>query len=65
MKGKKKVKKITKKTSAKGVVSFKLSKKLTKGTLDLIAVKCDTAERSITSCTEPEANIAKPVWRAA
>ena len=38
MKGKKKVKKITKKTSAKGVVSFKLSKKLTKGTKITVTV---------------------------
>ena len=38
VKGKKKVKKITKKTSAKGVVSFKLSKKLTKGTKITVAV---------------------------
>ena len=38
VKGKKKVKKITKKTSAKGVVSFKLSKKLTKGTKITVTV---------------------------
>ncbi len=46
VKGKKKVKKITKKTTAKGVVSFKLSKKLTKGTKITVTVhKKDTKRR--------------------
>ena len=46
VKGKKKVKKITKRTSAKGVVSFRLSKKLTKGTKIKVTVhKKDTKRR--------------------
>ena len=41
------------------------SKKLTKGTRDLMVAKCATPAKSITSWTEPSANIAKPVWRHA
>ena len=41
------------------------SKKCRKGTEALIAERCATAARSWASCTEPEASIAKPVWRQA
>ena len=43
----------------------KPSKKCRNGTEDLMADRCATAAMSWASWTEPEASIAKPVWRQA